>query len=150
MKYPKITSLVPAGEFFDESAVGEGVYLTATHLQSIEEKLAAPVEADPVLQEQLNTANASVTSLQEQVKTMHTAESVQALNDRIAALEAENKELGKGASGNGTPVTTKEDELETGAEKKAATINDADHPMNVAAASFLAGKKAAKAAKPKF
>jgi predicted nuclease with TOPRIM domain len=144
MKYPKITSLVPAGEHFDESAVGEGVYLTATHLKSIEDKLAEPVAVDPVLQEQLDTANASVTSLQEQVKTMHTAESVKTLNERITTLEAENKELGKKSSGPGTPLPVGEEEQETGGENKKVSLSDPKHPLNVAVAQEISAKKNAK------
>jgi uncharacterized small protein (DUF1192 family) len=150
MKYPKITSLVPVGEFFDESAVGEGVYLTATHLQSIEDKLAAPVEADPVLQEQLNTANASVTSLQAQVATMHTAESVAELNARITALEAENKELGKRSSGTGTTLEVVEEVIETGAPKTGTSITDENHPFNVAVKEKVASQENAKKVKSRY
>lgn len=150
MKYPKITSLVPAGEFFDESAVGEGVYLTATHLQSIEDKLAAPVEADTALQEQLDAANASVTSLKEQVATMHTAESVKTLNDRIAELEAENKELGKKSSGNGTALEVVVEEVETGAPKIGTSITDENHPLNQAVKEQVAAKENAKKVKSRY
>lgn len=150
MKYSKITSLVPAGEFFDESAVDEGVYLTTTHLQALEDALSKPNEADAALQAKLDEATTQVTTLQTQMQGMHTAEAMAAKDARITALEAEVSELGKGASGNGTPVAAGNEVIETGNSNKKVTINDAEHPTNVAAASYLAGKKAAAASKPKF
>ncbi len=40
-KYPFITALVPAGEFFDESGiVGDGGWVSVSHLRAIEQKLS--------------------------------------------------------------------------------------------------------------
>lgn len=147
MNYKKITSLVPEGEFFDETAIGEGVYLTVNHLNAIESELGQPNTADAAIVSQLDSANLSVQQLTEQMATMHTAETVNTLNARIATLETENKELGKKSSGNGTALEVVVEEVETGAEKKKLTMNDAEHPVNVAASHFLAAKANAKKVK---
>ena len=150
MQYPKIHSLVPAGEFFDETAIGEGVYLTATHLTAIETELSKVNEADAQLQQKLDDAVAENTNLKEQLNGMHTEESVQALNSRIAELENQVAELGKQSSGNGSHVegsSVVETEQKDG---KKLTINDPEHPMNQEAARYLQSKQKAKAAKPKF
>jgi uncharacterized protein YPO0396 len=149
MKYPQISALVPKDEFFDESAIGEGVYLTTSHLNAVEQALSA-AHTNEALQTQLDAAVANNATLTEQVSKMHSQESVDALNAKIVSLEAENKELGKGASGNGTVVETVVDELETGAPKTGKSITDENHPLNQAVKEQVAAKENAKKVKSRY
>lgn len=123
----------------------DGMFLQPEEATTIDNALANAT----ALQTQLDTANASVTALQAQVAGMHSAESVAALNARITDLEAENKELGKGASGNGTVVETSV-EVETTSNNGKPSITDANHPLNKAVAEEVAAKENAKKVKARY
>lgn len=104
MEYPKLNSLVPQGEHFDESAInGEGVWLSTGHVNAIENFLAS----DEVAKE-LETANTTIGTLNTKVSDLETAATKSA--NRITELEGQVAELGKKSSGSGTKVVTKADE----------------------------------------
>ncbi len=140
MKYPKLNSLVPAGEHFDESAINEGVYLTTGHVNSIEETLAGHVAALNAVNVQLTEANNSITTLNEAATTSATTIKTQA--ERIVELEGQVEKLGKDASGTGTTLKavdeTEQPEETTGALPRYDSPN---HPANMAAQPFLRVKK---------
>lgn len=126
MKYPFINSLVPEGEHFDETAVGEGIWLSATHLNAMEQNLANSAA--------LNNANAeTITALQTDIQAKddiivgHEV-TIVANNTRIAELEAENAKMGSQPSGNGSTLVVAQDES---AEKKPAPAYLSDNdPAN--------------------
>lgn len=139
-KYASIAALLQWTEFEPQE---DGLFLQPEEAATVDTALAN-AEAS---QQQLHDANESIVALNTQMSTMHTQETVDALNVTITNLQAQVKELGGGASGNGTVVTTAEDEIETGAPKKALTMNDAEHPVNVAANNYLKAKENAKKVK---
>jgi len=150
MKYPNVSALVPEGEHFDESAVNEGVWLTAAHLNHIEQSLGANNSAVAQLETQLQAANNTAAQLHEQLNARPTQESLDAANATIATLQEQVKTLGKQSSGKGTSLTPVGQEKTEGGEGKVITLNDAEHPVNQAASAWLNGKKNAQASKPKF
>lgn len=128
MKYPKLNSLVPAGEHFDESAVnGEGVWLSTGHVASIEAALAEDNS------EALSTATKQVTDLTESIATLNASVETTniektALAARVLELEAENARLGGKSSGTGTVLNTTEDPNTEG--KKMPSYLDDSAPEN--------------------
>lgn len=61
MKYPLLASLVPNGEYFDESAiVNEGGFLSVTHLDAIEKAMSDNAAIVQDVNEQLSTANSTI------------------------------------------------------------------------------------------
>lgn len=148
MKYPNLNALVPEGEHFDESAINEGVYLTVAHINAIEQSLSP--EPLNQLQQQLDAANQKVTDLQNQLQQAPAADTVANLNQQIQDLKNQISQLGRQSSGTGSAVAAAA-AAETEIQKTGKpTLNDADHPLNQAANSYLQAKQAAKNAKPKF
>lgn len=115
MSYPKILAAVPTGEHFDESAVNEGVWLSATHLSSVE---AALTEAETVTtaaentltlkEEELATATASLATAETDKSALQT--SLAEKEATIATLQAEVVALGKQPSGTGSSLGKSKDE----------------------------------------
>lgn len=143
-KYIKVTALVPNGEHFDESAVGEGVWLSANHLNSIEGALAIHDTALQAVQTQLDAANltagtntATINDLTTQLSTANTT-----ISDRdaeIVRLNAEVTRLSGKPSGSGTKVIgAKADESAEEKETTGVRFDDPNHPANVAADKALA------------
>lgn len=150
MKYPKINSLVPAAEHFDESAIiNEGGYLSIAHLTAIEKNLAdsesgsiastaalnAAQESLAAATESLTAANtkveeqtATITSLQSEVATAKTTNETQAA--RITALEAEVAALGAEESGKGTTIITDPKLENDKSDKKVPSYLDDKNPAN--------------------
>jgi chromosome segregation ATPase len=133
MKFPKLTALAPAGESFDETALNEGIWVTGSHLESVEKALAGNDTALQAVNASLETAtaqltesNAKITGLEESAATSATTITTQAA--RIKELEAENAELGKKPSGKGTTLTTKKDAADEPAE--VPSYLDANNPAN--------------------
>lgn len=93
MEYPQITSLVPEGEHFDASAINEGIYFTAGHVNSIEAALevnATTLAAAQQEKQALETANGNF-----QTTIAGLNETIQQKDEAMAALQAENAELKK-------------------------------------------------------
>lgn len=118
MEFATITALVPIGEYFDSKAVGEGVWLSESHLVAIEKALINANNAG----ETLSAANARITALEELSGTQSKAvsdaatalaeaeETITTHQARITELEAQVTELGKQPSGSGTTLTISEDD----------------------------------------
>jgi hypothetical protein len=66
MPYTRIISLVPDGEHFDASAIGEGVWLSTGHLNSIESSLEQNGAA-------FETSEATIKTLNEEMAIANTA-----------------------------------------------------------------------------
>lgn len=148
MSYPKIKSLAPAGEHFDESAiVNEGGFLSVAHLGTIENHLVDNAAAYATLEQQFNEATASATTLQTTIDGLNTQ--ISGLNDtaiasattintqanRITELEAQVVALGGQSSGSGTVLVTKKDEnvTETPVNSAVLPFDSPDRPENQAA-----------------
>lgn len=121
MKFPKLTALAPAGENFDETALNEGIWVTGSHLESVEAALAGSDIALQEVQTNLEAATAQVTESATKVTALEesagsAATTIATQTARIAELEAENTVLGKKASGNGTPLGTRKDDSAEPAE----------------------------------
>lgn len=142
-KYTAIAAVLGWTEFEPQE---DGLFLQPEEATAIDTALANAT----AVQTQLDVANTSVTSLQEQIAKMHSAESVKTLNDRITALEAENKELGKKSSGTGTALEVGEEEQETGAPKKKHTMSSAEHPVGAAVKQEVEARKEAKKFKASY
>jgi hypothetical protein len=147
MKFPKISALVPQGEHFDESAVNEGVWMSESHLSSIESALVTAETATAETATQLETANASIVTLTEEVSaekinlsTAQTTISTQAA--RIAALEAEVVALGQKPSGKGTNLPKEKDDSAEEVEKPSYASDS--NPANAWIDKQLALKQKAK------
>lgn len=163
MKYPNLISLVPEGEHFDTSAIGEGVWLSLNHLNKVEESLAnaadAATAAAGTIEEHaytIETLNGQIATLTADAATAKTANETQAArivelegahaielqnaNDRIAALETEVQELGKDASGTGTAVIATADENAAENHNAKLGLLDPEHPVNQYAAMQIAAK----------
>lgn len=110
MKFPKLKSLVPQGEHFDESAiVNEGGYLSINHLNAVEKELSTAgqkITALDTLNKELSDQN---TALQN-AKTSDAA-LLLANSTKISDLEAEVAELKKAPSGPGSSVFTDKDDI---------------------------------------
>lgn len=133
MPYTRITSLVPEGEHFDESAVGEGVWLSTGHLNSIEStleqstvaletaeaNLTANIEQGTVIVQERNEAQAALQTANATIATQTT---------RIAELEAQVAQLGKAPSGSGSTLVVEKDE--TVEEKPVASYASDNNPAN--------------------
>ncbi|MFC4230589.1 hypothetical protein ACFOW1_01715 [Parasediminibacterium paludis] len=92
--FENIAQLVPEGEAaFEPQAVGEGIWVTATHLQAIENalqlnvnELATQKEATTQVLAQVETANAALVEAQANLATANTT--IEALNAEVATLKA--------------------------------------------------------------
>ena len=104
MKYPHLSATVPQGEHFDSSAVNEGVWLTAAHIDSIEASLATNAELVISNSNSAETISGLNTAASDNATTISTQAA------RIQELEAQVVELGGKASGNGSVLVVKEDE----------------------------------------
>lgn len=163
MKFPKISAAVPEGEHFDESAVNEGVWLSEKHLNSIENVLSVSEKNISETAASLETANASIVTLTEELSVekgnvsrltaeKETAEQkiidqaaahtsvIGAKDAEIASLQAEVAKLGKNASGTGSAVVATADENPKETGEKAGLL-DPEHPLNQYAATKLASAK---------
>lgn len=162
MKFQKISAAVPQGEHFDESAVNEGVWMSETHLTSIENALTVAETATAQVTASLETANASIENLNtelatekenvtkltgekeaaEQKVTDQAAEhatAIAAKDAEIATLQAEVARLGKNPSGTGSTVVTQEDEKPDEANATGRpSLLDPSHPLNQYASTQLA------------
>jgi len=151
MKYPKVSALVPEAEHFDESAVNEGVWLTAAHLNNIEQALTAPAQEVADLQQQLQAANDANAQLQEQMNARPTQESLDAANATIATLQEQVKTLGGQSSGNGTHVApVVEEKHDGGGESGKLSITDEDHPLNISVKEEVKARENAKKVKQRY
>ena len=158
MKYPKIKSLVPQGEHFDESAiVNEGGYISVAHLDALEKTLGENATAISGHAAALQTANdattaaeAKVTPLTEEIATLKNEklalEQKNAdLKEKNKKLKAKNEELGGQSSdeGGGTPLpTSAAAEIKKEETGKKPGLMDANHPANLQAAAYLQRQKA--------
>lgn len=109
MKFPNLQSLVPEGEYFDESAiVNEGGYLSINHLNAVEKQLSSAGEKITALE----SLNKNLSGQNITLQTAQTADAamLSANATKIAALELEVAELKKAPSGTGSNVNTDRDE----------------------------------------
>lgn len=137
MKYPQLHSLVPEGEFFDESAINEGVFLSVGHVNSIEQTLLNAGTAVESVQNKLETANATISTLEE--SAIENANTISTQAQRITELESEVATLnaGKQPSGKGSVVVTKDEVVvEEKSDRVLPRYDSADHPANRAARRF--------------
>lgn len=117
MKYPNINALVPNGEHFDESAMnGEGIWLTPTHVDSIEASLAQNAEAVANVAASNTDLQTKVSELESQLQSSAAAyQDAQAelghKDAEIEKLNAQITELKNSAAGSFS--TTKKDEDES-------------------------------------
>ncbi len=132
MKYPRLNELIPEGEHFDESAVNEGVWLTVTHLNNIEESLSQSTTAIEAVENNLAVANNNISELEKTVNDLQKSvndanQTITKNNSTIAALQAKITELGGQSSGNGTTLLIQQDEAES---SKEPSYLDDNNPIN--------------------
>ena len=84
MEHTQIISLVPEGEYFDASAINEGVYLSVAHLNAIEAQLALSAGNIEAAMEEVSAANSAVDAAKQTIDQQAAT---------IAALEEEVKTL---------------------------------------------------------
>jgi chromosome segregation ATPase len=144
MPYTRIISLVPDGEHFDASAIGEGVWLSTGHLNSIENSLEQNGAA-------FETSEATIKTLNEEMAIANTAletavselgeknTTIQTQSARITELEAQVAALGKAPSGSGSTLVVDKDET----VDKAAVPSylDESNPANQYADKRISKKK---------
>lgn len=126
MKYTHIAAALGWTETPDNQ---DGLFLQPEEAASIDAAIGANATAAADLvtaNETIATLNSEVTRLTDAATAAETT--TQTLNDRITALESENKELGKKPSGSGTVITTKEDP-KAGEDKTPSYLDDND-PAN--------------------
>ena len=68
MEHTQIISLVPQGEYFDASAINEGVYLSVAHLDAIEASLAMSAGNIEAATEEVSAANAAVDAAKQTIE----------------------------------------------------------------------------------
>jgi|ERR1035437_1147520 hypothetical protein len=148
MKYPKITSLVPEGEHFDESGiVNEGGFLSIKHLDNIEKIIAGGDSALESANLLIQQDAGEVTRLTEElaaanVKTETLKQKNAAKKEKIKTLEAKVAELGGESSGAGTVITTTKDaNAEENKTGEKVSLNDPEHPLNQYALKVINAKK---------
>lgn len=150
MKYPRIATLVPQGEHFDESAIiNEGGFLSVGHLSGIE----AALENNNV--EALEQANATITDLTNErdntaLELSAAQENLETANGTIAErdttiveLQAQLAQFTSNASGQGT-VTTVVEVVENngeGASTPKSALSKEDHPVNAQIRRQIEAKK---------
>lgn len=148
MKYPKIASLVPQGEHFDESAiVNEGGWVSTQHLTSIESTLASLDGMVP--KSELDAANAIATAHEATIAEMQTAATasqaaiatheakITELNSTIAVLAKRSSGKTGSTVGAGKSDENAKEEVTSSRPK----YNDPNHPANKAAAQRGLTKK---------
>lgn len=139
MKYNRINDLVPEGEHFDESAVGEGVWISSAHLRNIECALENASTAQEAVQSRLDESGQTVSDLTEQLDT-----ATQTIADRdatIASLQQQLAEIGGKASGSGSHVAAPAavETAASGSEDKSGvySLDDPNHPANRTADRYM-------------
>lgn len=92
MSFPKVTALVPKDEHFDSTALNEGIWLSAGHLNAIENALAAAAANDTTqasriteLTSQLATKQNDLTAAQSSLATANTT--ISGLQGEIVTLK---------------------------------------------------------------
>jgi Tfp pilus assembly protein FimV len=113
MEYTNIISLVPQGENFDASVVGEGVWLTEPHLNAIETRLTDSAAATTALQETIQTSVQQIQSLTDQLTAANST--ITARDATIAAQAAEIASLKAAAAKPLTTTASEGDDLNNGA-----------------------------------
>jgi len=114
----------------------EGLFLQPEEAEALNNAVEAGTNAAT----ELATAKGTINTLTAEIETLKTAApDTDALNQRIAELEAENKLLGGERSGNGTKLDEKDDPppVNTGG----ITLMDANHPLNRHATAVIAARK---------
>jgi hypothetical protein len=146
MKYKNIQELVPAGEYFDESAiVNEGGYLSIKHLQAIEERLEENTLENDSTEQALQIANENISSQQADIDQLkkEAAENTATIASqakKIASLEKKLAEAGQEESGNGTTLVTLVDEIsEIKKSSGLPSYKDPEHPANKLAGKWVKG-----------
>jgi hypothetical protein len=145
MKYKNLNATVPQGEHFDESAIsGEGVWLSTSHVDAIENVLAGNADAYTALQDSLVTAQNLIATHEASISGLETdlnvANDTLANNaNRIIELEADIAELNGNASGSGSTVGANAAEGQE--DGKTPVYLDDNHPINMAADRHVKRKK---------
>lgn len=140
MKYPKIESLVPEKEFFDASAVGDGVWLTVGHLNGIESALenaeSNTASALVSLEQNLNEVNASSDALKVELEAaketvVEKDSTITTQAAKIVELETKVAELGGQSSGaGGSNTNTPGDAAPIGGATAKISFDSPEHPAN--------------------
>ncbi len=90
MEYTNIISLVPQGEHFDPTAMNEGVWLTQSHLNSIEERFVGYATGAVSALEAASTSAQEIQSLTDQLNGAK-----QVITERDATIAAQAAEIAK-------------------------------------------------------
>ena len=85
MEYTQIISLVPEGEYFDASAINEGVYLSVAHLNAIEAQLALSAGNIEAAMQEVSAANSALDTANLTVQQQ--ASIIAALETQVAELK---------------------------------------------------------------
>ncbi len=126
---------MPPGETFDEKAVNEGIWMTATHLDAIE----ASLQSRSSLESSNQTLTESIGTLTREIADMK--EKNDRKKEKIKELEGRIEELNSKPSGTGTPLETREDPKIK--EKNEPSYSNSESPINKWADSKLRRKKTA-------
>jgi chromosome segregation ATPase len=93
MKYNHINSMVPEGEFFDETAVNEGVWLTEGHLHNME--MAFSNNQTEIAGLQQKVQDAALAEQQAAAMIMEANQTIESQRAEIEALKSEIEALKK-------------------------------------------------------
>jgi uncharacterized membrane protein len=149
MKYPKITALVPEKEHFDSSVIGEGVWMTVGHVDSIESALEVQQtsidEAVAIVQSALTETETTLAATKELLTASETlvAErdtTVSTQAARIQELEAKVVELGGKPSGTRSTITAPIDTPPAAPVSTAIPFDSPEHPANKMADELTGSK----------
>lgn len=157
MKYPRIATLVPQGEHFDESAIiNEGGFLSVGHLSGIEaalenNNLEALEQANATITDLTNERDNTALELSAAQENLETANNTIATHgQRIIELEGQLAQFTGGPSGEGSVVTVGDgsvvDDNTEKPEPKSA-LSKEDHPVNAQIRRQIAAKKEKEAIK---
>ena len=115
MEYPFIQSVVPEGEHFDSSAVGEGVWMSVNHFNALEARGIRLHEDVATIQGALDSETLALQKANETIAELETrnAEAATSLNSHAAVikdLQLQIAEHGKKSSGSGTTIAVTGDQ----------------------------------------
>lgn len=111
MNYPRITALVPQGEYFDSTALNEGIWLTTGHFNAIENALESGNGSVATLTTERDNLQQQLTQARQDAQTAATQaqNNLQTRDQQISNLQTEIANLKKGPASDFTQTTTTQD-----------------------------------------
>ncbi|THU34241.1 hypothetical protein FAM09_24800 [Niastella caeni] len=143
MSYPRITALVPQGEYFDSTALNEGIWVTTGHFNAIENALETVNGSVTTLTTERDNLQQQLTQAQQDAQTAATQaqNDLQARDNTIASLQNQIATLKKSPAGEFQ--TTARDEDPQPGNSSTPSYADENNPLNRLADSMF-GKPVSK------